>query len=458
MGPEGNSLYYNLLIYTLGASSLAFLYHLVLYIQRREKLLLHYCIYLFLLSAFLFSRIIMTDSERGSDHLTWRFQFWDELLQLLFYYGYIEFIGRALGIQPTTHRKLFYFWKTLSWTILAIAFLHIILMSTELITIRNRYLFRGSRLLLIGVSLIVLLNYAFTKKSIFQRYILTGALIFLVTGILGFASFVYNLRIWNIYALGFTFIGEVADVLLFSAAMGYRLRQTYEEKEKAMKALKEQQELVLKKDIERMEAIVETRYHERNRIARELHDEIGSSLSSIHIFSTVASQPDKMAGMMEKIRVTSGRIMENMSDLVWAINAETDDMQSLLRRIRQFGASLLEAKNIELEVVAFEPLPALLLKTEAKKNILLICKEAINNSAKYSQASRVIIEVGIQDGFLRLVIRDNGQGFTSSANPGNGLINMRKRCEESGGVFLLNTGHNKGTRISCEFPVTTISN
>lgn len=458
MGPEGNSLYFNLLIYTLGASSLAFLYHLVLYFQRREKLLLHYCVYLFLLSAFLFSRILMTHIETGTEHLTWRFQFWDELLQLLFYYGYIEFIGRALGIHPSTHRKLYYFWKILSWSILTIAVLHIVLMSADIISVRHRYLFRGSRLLLISVSMIVLLNYAFTKKTVFQQYILTGALIFLITGILGFASFVYNFRIWNIYALGFTFIGEVADVLLFSAAMGYRLRQTYEEKEKAMKALEEQQQLVLKKDIERMEAIVETRYHERNRIARELHDEIGSSLSSIHIFSTVASQPDKMAGMMEKIRDTSGRIMENMSDLVWAINAETDDMQSLLRRIRQFGASLLEAKNIELEVVAGDQLPALQLKTEAKKNILLICKEAINNSAKYSQAGRVIIEVGIQDGFFRLEIQDNGQGFITGTNPGNGLANMRKRCEESGGIFLLDTGQHKGTRISCEFPVTTISN
>jgi len=352
---------------------------------------------------------------------------------------------------------MFRIWKILAITILFIAVLHVGLMLAGA-GMRNRYLFRSSRALLIILSLLVLIVYSFKNKTVFQRYILVGSLLFLISGSLAFASYVFHFQWGNFYALNFTFLGELADVLLFSAAMGYRLRQTYEEKEKAMKALKEQQELVLKKDIERMEAIVETRYHERNRIARELHDEIGSSLSSIHIFSTVASQPDKMGGMMEKIRDTSGRIMENMSDLVWAINAETDDMQSLLRRIRQFGASLLEAKNIELEVVASEPLPALLLKTEAKKNILLICKEAINNCAKYSQASRVIIEVQLHNGFLRLEIRDNGQGFMRGTYPGNGLVNMRKRCEESGGVFLLDTGHNKGTRISCTFPVTTISN
>ena len=457
MNPAAEQLYYYLLLFTLGSASLALFYHLVLYWQRNEVLLFQYCLYLFFLTAFLFSRAVLTTTQFGPDHRTWTFQFWDELLQLLLYYGYIEFVGKALDIRHNNHRWMFRIWKILAITILFIAVLHVGLMLAGA-GMRNRYLFRSSRALLIILSLLVLIVYSFKNKTVFQRYILVGSLLFLISGSLAFASYVFHFQWGNFYALNFTFLGELADVLLFSAAMGYRLRQTYEEKEKAMKALKEQQELVLKKDIERMEAIVETRYHERNRIARELHDEIGSSLSSIHIFSTVASQPDKMGGMMEKIRDTSGRIMENMSDLVWAINAETDDMQSLLRRIRQFGASLLEAKNIELEVVASEPLPALLLKTEAKKNILLICKEAINNCAKYSQASRVIIEVQLHNGFLRLEIRDNGQGFMRGTYPGNGLVNMRKRCEESGGVFLLDTGHDKGTRISCTFPVTTISN
>ncbi|HRG23438.1 MAG TPA: 7TM diverse intracellular signaling domain-containing protein [Chitinophagaceae bacterium] len=457
MNPAAEQLYYYLLLFTLGSASLALFYHLVLYWQRNEVLLFQYCLYLFFLTAFLFSRAVLTTTQFGPDHRTWTFQFWDELLQLLLYYGYIEFVGKALDIRHNNHRWMFRIWKILAITILFIAVLHVGLMLAGT-GMRNRYLFRSSRALLIILSLLVLIVYSFKNKTVFQRYILVGSLLFLISGSLAFASYVLHFQWGNFYALSFTFLGELADVLLFSAAMGYRLRQTYEEKEKAMKALKEQQELVLKKDIERMEAIVETRYHERNRIARELHDEVGSSLSSIHIFSTVANQPDKMAGMMEKIRDTSGRIMENMSDLVWAINAETDDMQSLLRRIRQFGASLLEAKNIELEVVAPEPLPGLLLKTEAKKNILLICKEAINNSAKYSQASRVIIEVQLHNGFLRLEIRDNGQGFMPGTNPGNGLVNMRKRCEESGGLFLLDTGHNKGTRINCEFPATTISN
>lgn len=457
MNPAAEQLYFNLLLFTLGSASLALFYHLVLYWQRRETLLFQYCLYLFFLTAFLFSRTLLTTTQFGPDHRTWTFQFWDELLQLLLYYGYIEFVGKALDIRHNNFSWMYKVWKILAGVILLITVLHCILMLSGM-GIRNRYLFRSSRALLIFLSLLVLAVYAFKNKTVFQRYILIGSLLFLVSGSLAFASYVFHFQWGNFYALSFTFLGELADVLLFSAAMGYRLRQTYEEKEKAMKALEEQRQLVLKKDIERMEAIVETRYQERNRIARELHDEVGSSLSSIHIFSTVASQPDKMAGMIEKIRDTSGRIMENMSDLVWAINAETDDTQSLLRRIRQFGGALLEARNIVLEVPGEEPTSTLLLKTEAKKNILLICKEAVNNIAKYSQATRAMISISVSATCFRLEITDNGRGFITDNTSGNGLMNMRKRCEESGGVFLLDTAPGKGTSICCEFQVTTISN
>jgi signal transduction histidine kinase len=463
MNPAAEIIYYYLLLYTLGCASLAFMYHLVLYIQRKERLLLYYWVYLFLLSLFLLSRVLLSKDQSGHAHSTWLFQFWDELLQLLFYYGYIEFVGRALDIRPYSHRKLYFFWKTLSTIILLIAVCHVVLMLTHTIEIRNRYLFRGSRLLLIVISLVVLLTYAFKKTTVFQQYILAGSLIFLVTGALAFASYVYHFSIGNIYALGFTFIGEIADVLLFSAAMGYRLRLTYEEKELALRSLEEQRSLNQQKDIENLKAIMETRYKERNRIARELHDDIGSSLSSINIFSTVADQylqqdHTKAGELVNKIKLTSGKVMENMSDLVWAINAETDDTQSLVVRIRQFASSLLEAKNIRLEIETDEQTQQLLLKADAKKNILLVCKEAVNNIAKYSQASTAIIQVQVKEGQLYLHISDNGAGFTAGTTKGNGLLNMKNRCEESGGGFTVNSSAEKGTSITCTFPLTIISN
>jgi len=215
--------------------------------------------------------------------------------------------------------------------------------------------------------------------------------------------------------------------------------------------------------MEKLKAVIETRYLERNRISRELHDEVGSSLSSINIFSTVADQylqqsPAKAGEMINKIKLTSGKIMENMSDLVWAINAQTDDTQSLVRRIRQFAAALLDAKNIHLEIETTTSVQQLLLKTDAKKNILLVCKEAVNNIAKYSRGTQAVIQIDTKDGQLYLYIADNGTGFTPGTQKGNGLLNMKNRCEETGGRFEISSSPETGTAIHCFFPLTRISN
>jgi signal transduction histidine kinase len=98
------------------------------------------------------------------------------------------------------------------------------------------------------------------------------------------------------------------------------------------------------------------------------------------------------------------------------------------------------------------------LKTEAKKNILLVCKEAVNNIAKYSQATRAVIQIDAKDGQLYLHITDNGTGFAPGTQKGNGLLNMKNRCEESGGSFEIISSREAGTAIHCFFPLTRISN
>lgn len=458
MNPFTEQLYYNLLLFTLGCSFLAFLYHFILYLQRREALLLYYWVYLFFLTGFLLSRVVFNKEQLSGLQTSSSFHFWDELLQLLLYYSYIEFIGRALGISKSGYPVLYKIWKTLGSAVLLIAMIHSFLLLFHFAEKRNLILTLASRVMLISVSLLVLVTFSIKKNTAFQKYILAGAFLFLVFGALALISDIYVFQIAGLYAVSFTFPGEIADVLLFSAAMGYRLRQTYEEKERAMKELAEQRELVRKKDIEKIRVILETRQQERNRIARELHDEVGSTLSSIHIFSTVAKQPDKTGEMIEKIKDTSARVMENMSDLVWAINSETDDTASLLRRIRQFGSALLEASNIDFEVAVPDPLPQLELKTEAKKNILLICKEAVNNIAKYSNASKAQIEITISDGLLCLTITDNGCGFEPGVKKGNGLGNMEQRSADLGGTCCLITAPGAGTRLQFSFKTTTISN
>ena len=462
MSPLSEKIYYDLLLFTFGCSFLAFVYHFILHQHKKEKLLFHYCVYLLFLTLFLGERVFFVSEQISSYNRTWNYHFWDELLQLLLYYGYIDFVGRALDITRERYPILFQAWKWLKLIMIGVVAGHLFMMLTHLSERRVSVLYRGSRILLIVVSLAVLITFLRQKANTFQRYIIAGSLVFLVSGVLAFLSNILRFEWWGIYALTFTFPGEIIDVLFFSAAMGYRIRQTYVEKEEALLALEEQRKLNRQKDMERLKAVMETRYTERNRIAGELHDEVGSSLSSIHIFSTVTRQyihdnADKAGEMVSRIEQTSAKVISNMSDLVWAINAETDDTESLLRRIRQFASTLLEAKNMDLQIETEASVQALLLKAEAKKNMLLLCKEAFNNIAKYSQATTVVLKLSATADMLGVSISDNGIGFDTTARKGNGLLTMKKRSEDLGGSFELLSAEGKGTQITCCFPLTRIS-
>lgn len=462
MDAASDQLYYNLLLITIGSAGLAFLYHFILFIQHKDNLLGKYCLYLFFLTSFLISRSLLAPEQLSENRITWTFHFWDELLQLLLYFGYIEFVGSGLDIRKGNHPISYKIWKTLGFIILSIAFLHAVLMLTHFTEKRISILFRTSRFLLIVASLVALIIYSLKKTTLFQRYVLVGSFIFLITGTIAFASFVFQFQWLGFYALSFTFIGEIADVLLFSAAIGYRTRLAFLEKEMTQRALEEQKALNQWKDIERMRAILDTRNEERNRIARELHDEIGSSLSSIHIFSDVSEKylsldPGKSGEMINKIKITSQKVMENMSDLVWAINAETDSTINLVRRIRQFAISILDAKNIQFEMAAHASVESLILKTEAKKNILLILKEAINNVAKYSQATYVDISLNLKNQLLFIQIKDDGIGFDPQETYGNGLKNIRTRCEDMNGTCEIASSKGSGTTIKATLPLTNIS-
>lgn len=455
--------YYHLLLFTFGCSVLAFLYHFILHQHKKEKLLFHYCVYLLFLSLFLAERVFFVPGQISPYNKTWDYHFWDELLQLLLYYGYIDFVGRALGINREKNPILFKAWNWLRVIMVSVVVAHVTIMLAHFSERRVSVLYRGSRILLILVSLAILVNFLFRKTDVFQRYIIAGSLIFLVSGTLAFLSNIFRFEWMGLYALTFTFPGEILDVLFFSAAMGYRIRQTYIEKEEALLALEQQRQLNQQKDMERLKAVMETRYAERNRIAGELHDEVGSSLSSIHIFSTVANEylgkdGSKTSEMIKKIEHTSAKVINNMSDLVWSINAETDSTESLLRRIGQFTYPLLEAKNINFKIDTQGPVKDLKLKAEAKKNILLLCKEAFNNIAKYSNAKTALLQVHVTPDKMTVCIVDDGIGIPANKKEGNGLINMRKRCESLGGSFFLQSEWGKGTRLDCFFPVTEISN
>ena len=197
----------------------------------------------------------------------------------------------------------------------------------------------------------------------------------------------------------------------------------------------------------------------RTRIARDLHDDMGSTLSTINILSTmakskVANDPVKTSDYISKISENSSTMMEAMSDIVWSINPQNDSLQKIVARMREFAAGVMEPKNIEYHFTIDEKIKSMKTGLEERRDLFLIFKEGINNLAKYAQCKNVQIEIKIFKKKLYLRIKDDGKGFdVTSADTGNGLNNMQKRAAAMKGKIRIESVPGKGTTLLLEAPI-----
>jgi len=205
----------------------------------------------------------------------------------------------------------------------------------------------------------------------------------------------------------------------------------------------------------------------RSRIARDLHDDIGSSLSQIAIYSEVAKQKQQGTNgadpTLQSLVNTSKELVEAMSDIVWAINPRKDHLHDLTQRMRHFASEVLSAAAIDLEFRAPEAPSDFSLGANIRREVFLIFKETINNIARHSAATRVEIDFSLNHQHLTLRFRDNGRGFDNSdqgqsydwqkARGGNGLISMKKRSHELGGEYLIESQPGLGTSAILRVPL-----
>lgn len=193
----------------------------------------------------------------------------------------------------------------------------------------------------------------------------------------------------------------------------------------------------------------------RNSIARDLHDDMGSALSSINILSQVAlvEKNGNTQSYLQRIGDQSARMMEDMGDMVWSINPRNDSMSQVLIRMREFASEVFELKNIEYQF-SEKGTENLVLNADQRKNLFLIFKESINNAAKYSQADKIEINLHQQDHSLIMSIKDNGQGFDEQkVKAGNGLRNLRERAKEINARLELKSTVGAGTEVNLNVPI-----
>jgi signal transduction histidine kinase/ligand-binding sensor domain-containing protein len=206
----------------------------------------------------------------------------------------------------------------------------------------------------------------------------------------------------------------------------------------------------------------------RTRIATDLHDDIGASLTQIAILSEVARQQSKQGNgaptiePLSSIVNVSNELVETMSDIVWAINPEKDHLQDLIQRMRRFASDLLIPKGISLafNVPSYEP--ELPLGANARREVFLIFKESLTNIIKHSKATEVTIQFDFSQNHLTLKVKDNGRGFAvedlsnsllSSSKGGHGILSIKKRAAEMNGRVDIISRHGAGTTITFQLPL-----
>jgi signal transduction histidine kinase/ligand-binding sensor domain-containing protein len=208
---------------------------------------------------------------------------------------------------------------------------------------------------------------------------------------------------------------------------------------------------------------------ERSRIARDIHDDLGASLTRITMLSGSARResapPEETAGCLQIIYQTSCELTRLMDEIVWAVNPRHDTLKSLATYLVRFAQEFLEPAGIRLRSEIPLELPPLPISSEVRHNVFLAYKEALHNVVKHGRASAVHISLTLEETFIEIVVMDNGIGFaprSGSADPferkhrlagGNGLKNMKNRLEQIHGECRIESGNGQGITVVFRIPL-----
>lgn len=196
----------------------------------------------------------------------------------------------------------------------------------------------------------------------------------------------------------------------------------------------------------------------RNKIASDLHDDVGSALSSLIIYSDVLAKKmergEKGEGVIQKIRETSSQSVESMRDIVWSLNTRNDDFETMVQHMRRTAQDLLDPADITLQFEYDIPTAKTILTPDKRKNIFLILKEAVNNARKYSNTERLEVSIRFEPHALILSITDFGKGFDrSQITGGNGLVNMQRRADQINAELKVRSRVGEGAQIQLRVPI-----
>jgi signal transduction histidine kinase len=319
-----------------------------------------------------------------------------------------------------------------------------------ILTFLGNPVWRNWLFLPVNLSIFIVLIYVFIvmirKNEVLDRFILTGSMFY------GLSAFV---TLWagfkkppldddHFLALQ---IGALVEMIFLNAGLVYKSRmlqrQTVESQRQLIERYKENQELLM-----RLGSI-------RGRISRDLHDDVGASLSSIKAYSEILKTDPKNLMIADLISNNSTEMIESLELIAWSTNPTHDHFGSLKSMMRKFAVPICHAKNIEFGIDCNNVKDDLEIPGETRQNLFMIFKEAINNMIKYAEATSCSTGISISGNRFIMEISDNGKGFDGFVKGnGNGMINMQKRAALLQGTFKAESKPEGGCSITTtlEYP------
>ncbi len=196
----------------------------------------------------------------------------------------------------------------------------------------------------------------------------------------------------------------------------------------------------------------------RNRIASDLHDEIGSNLTNISILSNLSkkslSQPEQANSFLQRISEEVSSSSQSLDDIIWSVNSSHDTLEETVARMRRYAAELFDAADISYDLHLDRAFEEKKLVMEQRRDLYLLYKEAVNNIFKHAEAKQVDIKIFIEHNRLLLQIQDDGKGFeTKKVFHRHGLEGMKDRVKKWKGKIEIVSAENKGTSIIVRLPV-----
>ena len=189
----------------------------------------------------------------------------------------------------------------------------------------------------------------------------------------------------------------------------------------------------------------------RKNIAADLHDDLGSTLNSVKVFTNLAISGVKQEESLQQAKENLQEASMGLRDMIWVLDDSLDTVDELVNRLKQYAIPVAAASKIEANIKADSKVNNRQLTKEEKRNLFLICKEAINNSIKYSGASQVGVVITASGKNIQIVVADNGKGFNvDEVEKGYGLKNMQYRAEQIKYRVVLTSEPGKGTKVILE--------